>query len=118
MCGQSISASGPLTSLCDTLNCTASGAAAVCSLGEFSRTEMCWRGKPVFRNSRGWLLHQSPAQGWTVGDLGTGGLEGSMAVHCAAGEKKWTYWDGFKYQRATVKIEYKVHVSKKHNTLV
>ena len=88
---------GPLSSLCDSLTVSASGPAAEMwpqCLGEFSRTEMWWNGKPVFTNSQGWLLYQSPAQGWYVGDkLGRAGLRGSMAHHCPSREKNWTYWD-------------------------
>ena len=104
---------GPMTSLCDSLTVTASGPAAErfpACLGEFSRTETWWNGRPVFKNSQGRLLHQSPEQGWIVGpELGTAGLSGSMAHHCPTIERKWTYWDGSKERPASVKIECKVH---------
>ena len=104
---------GPLT-LCDSLTVFASGPTAEkqpASLGEFSRTEMWWNGKPVFRNSHGQLLHQSNNQGWIVGvKLGKVLLAGSMAHHCPGSEKKWTFWDGTNDIPASVKIECKVHV--------
>ena len=104
---------GPLTSLCNILTVSASGPAAEKQsdkMGEFSRTERWFNGKPVFRNSQGRLLHQSPTQGWHVGrELGEAGLRGSMAHHCPSQERKWTYWDGSKRQPASVKIDCKVH---------
>ena len=106
---------GPLT-LCDSLTVSASGPAAEkhpVKLGEFSRTEMWWNGKPVFRNSQGQLLHQTPDKGWDVGvKLSKAGLQSSMAHHCPAfEEKKWEYWDWSQSQwkPASVKIECKVH---------
>ena len=103
---------GPLT-LCDCLTVSASGPAAEMwpeCLGEFSRTEMWWNGKPVFTNSQGRLLHQSHAQGWIVGPrLGKAGLNGSMAHNCPSREENWTYWDGTKDQPASVKIKCNVH---------
>ena len=107
-------APGPLSSLCDSLTVSASGPAAemwIQCLGKFSRTEMWWNGKPVFRNRQGWLLHQSAAdQGWHVGPkLGDYGLTGSMACDCPGSEKKWTYWDGANDRPASVEIECKVH---------
>ena len=107
---------GPLSSLCDSLTVSASGPVAEVQpecLGEFSRTEMWWLGRPVFRNSQGWHLYQSPYQGWTVGDkLGKRELIGYMARHCPAGEEIWSYWDGSNWRPATVKIECNVHTGK------
>ena len=105
---------GPLSSLCDSLTVSASGPAAwkwpEC-LGKFSRTEMWWNGKPVFRNSEGQLLKQS-GEGWDVGSkFGLACLRGSMAHHCPGSEKKWEYavlgWGPWK--PATVTIDCKVH---------
>ena len=102
---------GPLT-LCDSLTVSASGPAAreqSLSLGEFSRTEMWWNGKPVFRNRYGQLLRQS-GKGWDVGpNLGKAGLRGSMAYHCPGSEEKWTYWDVSQWKPASVTIDCKVH---------
>ena len=89
---------GPLT-LCDSLTVSASGPAAEEQsekLGEFSRTEMWWNGKPVFRNSQGRLLKQSSKE-WDVGDnLDKAGLRGSFTCHCPGSDENWTYWDGAK----------------------
>ena len=66
-------------------------------MGEFSRTQMWWNGKPVFRNSLGLLLHQTVDKGWGVGEkLGYKGLAGSMGHHCPSSEEKWTYFYGSK----------------------
>ena len=104
---------GPMTSLCDSLTVSASGPAAEEQsnrLGEFSRTDIWWLGRPVLRNSQGQLLHMSPNQGWVVGEkLGRSGLAGSMAHHCPAQERKWTYLDGSKWKPASVTIYCKVH---------
>ena len=103
---------GIMTSLCDKLTVSASGAAAErwpeC-LGEFSRTEMWWRGRPVFRNSQGELLYNG-WNGWIVGfAFCYASFEGSIARQCPATEKKWSYWDESKDHSATVQIECKVH---------
>ena len=108
---------GPLT-LCDTITVSASGPAAESRpdcLGEFSRTEMWWNGKPVFRNIQGWLMYQSSTQGWIVKPIfGYFGLSGSMAHHCPAREDKWTYFNRSKFQHlsASVKVKCNVHSGK------
>ena len=103
---------GPLISLCDSLTVSAWGLAALQSdcLGEFSRTNRWWLGKPVFRNRQGRLLHQS-GKGWDVGpDLVLSCLQGSMTHHCPAKEENWThYWDGKNDEPASVTIYCKVH---------
>ncbi len=112
---------GPLSTLCYILTVSTSGPAAEKQphcWGKFSRTEMWWNGRPVFRNSQGQLMHQSPHEGWYVGpalggyELGTAILLGSMAHQCPASEEKWTYWDGSKYRPASIKIKCNVHTSK------
>ena len=79
------------------------GVQNVWSLGEFSRTEMWWNGRPVFRNSLGQLLQMDAGiQGSVVGpELGQYSLAGSwtMAHHCPASQV-WTYWDGRSLQHA------------------
>ena len=109
---------GPLSSLCDSLTVSASGPAAEKQpdkLGEFSRTKMWWNGKPVFRNSQGRLLHQSPGQGWSVGvKLALAGLTGSMACHCPTIEENWEYADKEtgQWKPASVKIKCKTHTTR------
>ena len=104
---------GPLSSLCDRITVSASGPAAEVQspkLGEFSRTEMWWNGRPVFRNSQGQLLKQSGKE-WDVGpNLGRAGLRGSMTHHCPGSEKKWEYAVGREqWKPASVTIDCKVH---------
>ena len=104
---------GPLSSLCDRITVSASGPAAEVQspkLGEFSRTEMWWNGRPVFRNSQGQLLKQSGKE-WDVGpNLGRAGLRGSMTHPCPGSEKKWEYAVGREqWKPASVTIDCKVH---------
>ena len=103
----------PMTSLCDNIEVTISGDAksklSLCE-GEFTRTEMWWHGRPVFRNENNQLLNQSPEQGWCVGGkLGFAFIIGSMSHDCPASEKSWKYWDTSQYKPADVKIVCKVH---------
>ena len=104
----------PMTSLCDKIMLSFDEPAAqkkwpLCQ-GEFSRTEMWWNGRPVFRNSQGQLLHQSPEQGWSVGaKLGFACISGSMTHDCPASEKKWKFWDETQYLSAKVHFRCDVH---------
>ena len=103
----------PMTSLCDKIMVSFDEPAAqkwpLCQ-GEFSRTEMWWNGRPVFRNSQGQLLHQSPEQGWSVGaKLGFACISGSMTHDCPASEKKWNFWDETQYLSAKVQFRCDVH---------
>ena len=101
----------PMTPLCDNVKVRIFGEAAkkwpLCQ-GVFTRTEMWWHGRPVFRNSDGQLLHQSPEQGWSVGaKLGFACITGSISHHCPTNERKWKYWDRSQYLPAKVDIDCK-----------
>ena len=103
----------PKITLCDKIKIRIFGEAArkwpLC-LGEFKITKKWWHGRPVFKNKKGQLLHQSPEQGWSVGaKLGFAFITGSMSQDCPTSEMKFRYWDGSQYRPASVNIFCNVH---------
>jgi len=99
---------GPL-SLARQYTVTATGAAAEewpSYLGVFTRTQRWWRGRPVYTNTRGKLLHHGGGDaGWMIGGtLGRRGLTGSRAHHSPEGEDSWRYWTGSEWKPASVTV--------------
>ena len=99
---------GPLT-LPRLLTVTATGAAAdkwPMYLGIFTRTHRWFRGRPVYTNTQGRLLHHGPADyGWVIGPaLGYGPLQGPRAHNSPVTEDGWTYWTGSEWKTASVTV--------------
>ena len=100
--------SGPLPPLCRKFTVTITGAAAKTwpsFLGVFTRTRW-WRGRPVFVNSLGMLLHHGPGDyGWMIGrKYGIYTLRGSRSHLSPASERNWKYWTGSDWRSASVTI--------------
>ena len=100
---------GPLPPLPRQFTVTATGAAAEkwpSYLGVFTRTERWWRGRPVFVNTQGQLLHHGGGDyGWVIGrKLGIRVLRGSQSYHNPASERSWRYWTGSEYKPASVTV--------------
>ena len=107
MIGQSPSAGVPC--LPRPFTVTASGAASKewpDYLGQFTRTQRWWRGRPVYTNTQGRLLYHSAGyEGWVIGPaLGFSVLRGSQSHMNPSLETTWTYWTGTERKPASVTV--------------
>ena len=99
---------GPLPPLPRQFTVTASEAAAKkypSCFGVFTRTERWWRGRPVYVNTEGRLLHQGSDYGWSIGNkLGWTNMRGSRARDSPSDENSWRYWNGSEFIPASVNV--------------
>ena len=102
---------GPLPPLPRQFTVTATGVAAERTsylgyLGVFTRSKMWWRGRPVYTNNQGMLLHHGAGDlGWGIGPyLGKRALRGSQAHHSPESEKNWRYWTESEWKPASVMV--------------
>ena len=100
---------GPLPPLSRRFTVTATGAAAKkwpSSLGVFTKTKRWWRGRPVYVNTEGKLLHHGPVdEGWAIGDkLGKYEMRGSQSYQSPISENSWKYWTGSEWKPASVTV--------------
>jgi len=78
-------------------------------LGEFTRTQRWWAGRPVFGNGEGMLLHHGPGDyGWMIGrPLNRAALRGSQSHMSPSLQTNWLYLtddgDG-EWKRAKIKV--------------
>ena len=62
-------------------------------LGVFTKTNVWWNGRPVYKSSKGKVLHHGHGgKGWMIGpELGFYEFIGSRSHHSPVSEQNWKY---------------------------